>query len=214
MKRFDAAKRRLSEALAPSQRAALAAAMLNDVLDAIARSRAVARTVLVSGEPAAARIADGLGAEVIDDPTDDGHSRAAAAGVAAALAAGAETAALLPGDCPLLDPAELDRALSLAPPGSVGVIPDRHRTGTNGLILRPPDAIEPAFGPDSCGRHLRLAGERGLAAAVVSLPSLALDLDTGEDLEALRSALAGRAALAPATAAALSELVVPDLGRR
>lgn len=203
VKRFDAAKRRLSDALPDGPRAALAAAMLADVLRAIVRSAAVGETIVVSGEPTVATIVEEVGAILLDDPEDAGHSRAAALGVEAALLAGAEVAAVLPGDCPLLDPGELDRAIAQAPPASVGVIPDRHRTGTNGLILRPPDAIEPSFGPGSCERHLRMAADRGLAAAVLALPSLALDLDTAEDLEALRSALGSRPEPAPATAAAL-----------
>ncbi len=206
VKRFDAAKQRLSDALAAGPRAALAAAMLADVLSSIARSPRVNKTIVVSGEPAVAAIAAEVGACLLDDPDDAGHSRAAAIGVDAALLAGAEVAALLPGDCPLLDSGELDRAIAQAPPASVGVIPDRHRTGTNGLILRPPDAIEPSFGPGSCERHLRTAGERGLAAAVLALPSLALDLNTAEDLEALGAALGRERRSAPATAAALAAI--------
>jgi 2-phospho-L-lactate guanylyltransferase len=211
VKRFADAKGRLSEALGPAERASLAAAMLVDVLAAIARAETIARTIVVSDEPEARRIADGLGVAVLADPPQSGHSPAATAGVTSALARGAERAALLPGDCPLLDPSELDGAVAAAAPDSVGVIADRHGTGTNGLILRPPDAIEPSFGPGSCERHLRIARRRGLDAAVLELPSLALDLDTGDDLKALVGALAGRAALAPATAGALDGLT-PEAG--
>ncbi len=68
---------------------------------------------------------------------------------------------------------------------SVLVVPDRHGTGTNALLLTPPDSIPPSFGPGSCERHLALAQARGVKAEVVRLPSLALDVDTPEDLEAL-----------------------------
>ena len=102
----------------------------------------------------------------------------------------------IPGDCPALDPAELD-ALLRAPrradaAARVVIVPDRHGTGTNGLLLTPPDAIEPSFGPGSCERHRALAHAAGAACRVERPPSLLLDIDTGADLAALRERLAGR----------------------
>ena len=85
-------------------------------------------------------------------------------------------------------------------------MPDRHGTGTNALLMCPADAIGPAFGPDSRNRHVERARRRELEAVVEEVPSLALDLDTAEDLEALREALADEPTLAPETARALAEL--------
>ena len=203
VKRFGAAKSRLSDALSPAARADLAAAMLADVLAALARSEEIDRVLVVSGEPRAEAAAREAGVELLADPDDRGHSEAALIGVAAAMADGAGCAALLPGDCPLLAPTELDEALGGVETGTVGVIPDRHGSGTNGLLLAPPDAISPSFGPGSCERHLQLARAAGLVARVVEVPSLALDLDTGSDLEQLRRVLRPDPARAPATAAAL-----------
>ena len=45
----------------------------------------------------------------------------------------------------------------------VVIVPDRHGTGTNGLLLAPPDAIAPSFGPGSCERHRALARAAGVA---------------------------------------------------
>lgn len=212
VKRFGGAKQRLAEALTSADRAGLAAAMLQDVLAAIGRSERVARMLVVSGEPQAERIARAAGAALLDDPADRGHSEAAAIGVAAELERGTDAVALLPGDCPLLDPAELDAALATLGPQTVAVIPDRHGTGTNGLLLRPPDAIAPAFGPGSCARHLRAAERAGHRAETAPLPSLGLDLDTGEDLAALRAAIDAAPADAPATARALARLTRPERG--
>ena len=85
--------------------------------------------------------------EVFRDPQDVGHSEAATLGIVRAKALGAACVALLPGDCPLLEPAELDAALERMRSGRVAIVPDRHGTGTNALLLSPPDAIGPAFGP-------------------------------------------------------------------
>jgi 2-phospho-L-lactate guanylyltransferase len=203
VKRFGAAKQRLGLGLDEERRHELVAAMLRDVLAAVGAARMIERTIVVTGEPPAVEIATSAGAEVLPDPDDAGHSEAASLGVEAALSAGATRAVLLPGDCPLLDPRELDRALTGVPSRYVAVVPDRHGTGTNALILSPPDAIGPAFGEGSCERHVAAARAAGIPHAVERLESLALDLDTPADLIALTRVLEGGDGRAPNTARAL-----------
>lgn len=213
VKRFGAAKQRLSDALGPNDRAALSEAMIADVLAALQRSKLLERVIVVSGEPRVAALSRRLDLTLLDDATDSSHSEAAAAGVREASAAGAECVALVPGDCPLLDPLELDAAISGLGERSVTVIPDRHGSGTNGLLLRPPGLIGPAFGPGSRERHLRLAEQAGASGAVVELRSLALDLDTAGDLSELLVALESGALAGSETARALSRIAtVPTNG--
>ncbi len=190
VKRFAAAKQRLAAGIDDERRRALVTAMLEDTLEAIAASRSVERTILVSGEPRAEEIAAAAGCEVVPDPADAGHVDAALAGIARAEVEGAECVVLLPGDCPLLDPRELDRLLTGLPESYVAIVPDRHGTGTNALVLKPPGAVRPAFGEGSCARHVSAAREAGVPFAVEELPSLALDLDTPADVVALTRALA------------------------
>jgi 2-phospho-L-lactate guanylyltransferase len=212
VKRFSRAKTRLADAIGPQARAALLRAMLEDVLRAIGRSAAVERVIVVTGEGRAERIALQAARrittplEVLQDPSDPGHSEAATLGIVRAKALGAECVALLPGDCPLLEPGELDAALERMEPGRVAVIPDRRATGTNGLLMAPPDAIGPAFGEDSCERHLDRATRAGWSVGREDLESLALDLDTPDDLADLRDLLADEPARAPHTATALGEM--------
>src|SRR6202035_532265 len=154
-----------------------------------------------------------------------GQSAAVQIGVRRALTEGIERALCIPGDCPALDPAELDglpgdpnnhRADRGAGDGSKRVlptsgggareaviIPDRHGTGTNGLLLTPPDAIEPSFGPDSCERHVSLARAAGARCEIERPASLLLDLDTGADLAALQDHLGVTRAAAVRTRAVL-----------
>jgi 2-phospho-L-lactate guanylyltransferase len=212
VKRFGHAKQRLLDAIDRPARAALVKAMLADVLAAVSEAENVERIIVVSGEGRAERIAVAHARrtttplEVLVDPDDAGHSRAATLGIIRALSHGAECSALLPGDCPLLDPAELDAALARMEAGRVAVVPDRHGAGTNALLLAPADAIGPAFGEGSRERHADRAQRAGHEVAVEEIPSLALDLDSPADLEALATALAGDAGRAPATAAALAEI--------
>ena len=105
---------------------------------------------------------------------------------------------LVPGDCPALDPAQLTALLqSVEPAPSVVLVPDRHGTGTNGLMLHPPTAIEPSFGPGSRERHTALAEEAGASLRVEEMPSLVLDVDTPDDLAAMREVLERPAAARP-----------------
>jgi len=204
VKRFAGAKRRLAAGIEGERREALVAAMLEDTLDAIAEARSIERTIVVSGDPQAQEIVAASTAEVLPDPADEGHVIAALAGIARAEADRAECVVLLPGDCPLLDPRELDSLLTGLPARFVAVVPDRHGTGTNALALAPPGAIRPDFGEGSCARHAAAAGEAGVPYAIEELPSLGLDLDTPADLVALTRVLdEGGASRARRTAKAL-----------
>jgi 2-phospho-L-lactate/phosphoenolpyruvate guanylyltransferase len=203
VKRFAAAKQRLAVGIDNERRAAVVTAMLEDVLEAVAAARSVERTIVVTGEPRAAELALAAGAEVIADPDENGHSGAALAGVARAQELGTRCVALLPGDCPLLEPRELERLLTGLPERFVAIVPDRHGTGTNALVLAPPDAIRPAFGEGSCARHIALTRDAGIPYAIEDLPSLALDLDTPADVVALTLALETGPGRARRTAKAL-----------
>jgi 2-phospho-L-lactate guanylyltransferase len=203
VKRFDAAKQRLAAGIDDERRRELAAAMVADVLEAIGQARNIERTIVVSGDPIAQEIAAAAAAGVVPDPSDAGHVEAALAGIARAEAEGASCVVLLPGDCPLLDPRELDRLLTGTPERYVAVVPDRHGTGTNALALSPPGAIVPAFGEGSCARHLAAAREADIPCGVEELASLGLDLDTPADIVALTRELAARPGRAPRTAKAL-----------
>jgi len=203
VKRFGAAKQRLAAGIDDERRRELVAAMLADVLEAIGAARQVDRAFVVSDEPRARELAVAAGAEVVPDPGEDGHRGAARAGIDAAVAAGATRVVLVPVDCPLLDPRELDRLLTGMPHPYVAVVPDRHGEGTNALALSPPDAIPPSFGEGSRARHVALAREAGIPYGVEELPSLALDLDTPADVVALTRELTARPGRARRTARVL-----------
>jgi 2-phospho-L-lactate guanylyltransferase len=203
VKRFDAAKQRLAAGIDEERRRELAAAMVADVLDAIGEARSIERLIVVTGDPIAQELAAKAGAEVVPDPEDAGHVEAARAGIARAEAEGAERVALLAGDCPLLDPRELDRLLTGVPGIYVGIVPDRHGTGTNALLLSPPDAIVPAFGEGSRARHVEAARQAGIPFGIEELPSIELDLDTPADVIALQRQLERHPKRARRTAKAL-----------
>jgi 2-phospho-L-lactate guanylyltransferase len=69
------------------------------------------------------------------------------------------------------------------------IVPDRHGTGTNALLITPPGVFEPSFGEGSHDRHQELARAAGVVAETVAVPTLGLDLDTPEDMAAIEARL-------------------------
>ncbi len=203
VKSFARAKQRLGDALA--DRSGLAEAMLADVLAVLGRTPGLDELIVVTAEPRAARVARAAAAHVVDDPEEAGQSAAARRGVAVALDRGADRVLMVPGDCPALDPGEL--AALLARKAAVVIVPDRHGQGTNALLLSPPYVLAPAFGPGSFARHCARASTVRAGVRVCEVPSLGLDVDTPEDLEALRAALAARPHDAPRTRALLEPAI-------
>jgi 2-phospho-L-lactate guanylyltransferase len=86
------------------------------------------------------------------------------------------------------------------------IVPDRHGTGTNALLISPPDAFTPGFGPGSRERHEQRAAAAGVSSETVTVSSLALDVDTPEDLETVERTLAARHGGAAHTRGMLAQL--------
>jgi 2-phospho-L-lactate/phosphoenolpyruvate guanylyltransferase len=207
IKSFAQAKQRLRDDLSPHDRRALVEAMFADTLVALGRVPSLERIVVVSGDRVAQRIAGGYGASVVEDD-ERGHNTAAANGIRVLLEDQIERALLVPGDCPLLSKDDLNTLLN-HPAGerSALIVPDRHGTGTNALLLTPPDVLTPSFGPDSRRRHAADASAAGIPAEVVELDPLALDVDTPDDLEELRRTLASTHGGAAHTRGMLTQLM-------
>ena len=210
VKSFPRAKQRLGAAVGGGDRRELAAAMVRDVLAALTAVPELDGVLVVTAEPLAAAAAGDAGAVVVDDPEEAGQSAATLLGIDAAVARGAERVLLVPGDCPALVPAEVSGLLARDDPApSVVIVPDRHGSGTNALLLTPPGVIGPSFGAGSFARHAAQARAAGATVKVAALPSLGLDVDTPDDLAALRAALeqGGRDGYATRTRAVLDRLV-------
>ena len=184
----DAAKARLAPALSAEERAALARRLFRGTVQATLACAALAGAIVVSASPELRALAVELGAHAYPDPPShhaDALNAAVAFGCARAAALGAAAALVLPADLPFLTPAVIMAFLDQAGDAAVAVAPDRASVGTNALLLRPPQVLAPTFGPASCDRHRAAARARGLSAAIVRLPALALDLDTPDDLALL-----------------------------
>ena len=197
VKSFAHAKQRLGDALGGAERAALAEAMVEDVLDELAGA-GLGPVIVVSREPRPRR------PDVVPvvDEREEGQSAAAMLGLARARALECDRALLVPGDCPLIEGGELRGLAARAESVDVAIVPDRHGTGTNALALTTDGRFEPRFGPGSRARHEEQARAKGLAFEVVQVPCLELDVDTGSDAAALMAELERHPGRAPRTRAA------------
>ncbi len=181
------AKQRLVPALGAAERAALAAAMLEDVLTALAAAR-LDRVWVVTREPAVDVVARARGAEPLAEDANRGHTAAVARAQAEAVRLGARVFLTIPGDVPCVTAEEIHRLLDAAAPGQPAFVPSRSGLGTNGVALAPPDAMPLTFGEPSFERHLATARARGLEPRVLALQGLGLDVDAPSDLAALLAA--------------------------
>jgi 2-phospho-L-lactate guanylyltransferase len=205
IKRFEAAKQRLGDELGAGTRAALAAAMFADVLSSLQHAESLEAIIVISGEPQVHDIASESGLIAISDHHDKGQSHAVRSGLARAAALGCDRAIMVSGDCPLLDPAELDKLITDAT-ADVVIVPDRHQSGTNGLIINPSGPFEPQFGPDSLARHSQQAERRELSMAIAPIGSMAIDIDTPDDLAELARRLKDSHGSAPRTRGVLRQI--------
>ena len=205
VKELTVANGRLDDLLSADERHRIAEALFLDLIVKLPRSRCIDDVLIVTADESIARQARWFGAKVLLQEADEGHSEAAVAGARAALADGAQRVAMLPVDCPMLDPEEIDAHIGRSP-RTVLIVPDRHGTGTNGLFLSPPDIFAPAFGPDSCARHVSRARAAGISFALERIESMDIDLDTPEDYSLLRDRLLLDPQPAPKTAQVLWEL--------
>src|SRR3954469_803150 len=196
VKTFGRAKQRLTGGF--GDRPGLAAAMVADVLDALDAVPELDGVIVVTAPAVSAR----TDVQIVHDPVEAGQSAAASRGIAAALERGFERVLLVPGDCPSLAPGEVSALL--ASDGDVVIVPDRHGTGTNALVLTPPDVMAPAFGEGSFARHRALARAAGVQPRVAEVASLGLDVDTPHALAALRRS----PGIGPRTRALLEEAAV------
>jgi len=184
---LSGAKSRLGEPLDPEERADLILAMLRRTVTAALASRSLDGVAVVSQDADLLEQARTMGAASLlqeSDGLNEGlaETRDSACAEATALL-------VLPADLPAVSAAAIDRlaeaageAASRAPDRPVVVlVSDRHGTGTNALLVAPPDTIPFRFGEGSRAAHAAEAASAGATYVELGGP-LSFDVDTPEDL--------------------------------
>jgi len=167
VKNLADAKQRLSSILSPEERFALARAMCEDVLQALARWQSRPSVTVVTSDSFARDLAARFSFEVV---ADDNSGETSAINMATAFCRerGAENTLVVPADIPLIDSSELQEIVDCAPHsrGGAVLVPDAARRGT--------------------------AKATGLPCVVLELPGIARDIDRPEDLRELAASTGDR----------------------
>jgi 2-phospho-L-lactate/phosphoenolpyruvate guanylyltransferase len=194
VKNLSSAKQRLSPILSPEERFALAQAMCEDVLQALADWANRLPVAVVTSDPFARALATRFNFGVIADEENGGETSAIAMATAVCSERGARSTLVIPADIPLLEIADLQKIADSAPPQGAVLVTDAARRGTNAAWRSPADLFPLHFGSDSFLPHLASAKATGLPCVVLDLPSLARDVDRPEDLREVAAASGDRRA--------------------
>lgn len=197
---LEDAKTRLGGALDAEERLELVMTMAIRTLSATRDAAGLSGTVLVTADPAAARLAERFDATTVVQRLP-GLNAALREARSVALGAGASATLIVPIDLPAVSAEALDGVLARAGDaaraetraetslaarptparGIVVLVPDRHGTGTNVLLTSPPGLIDPAFGEGSHEAHAAAAQNADAIYLELDGP-LAMDIDTSDDL--------------------------------
>jgi 2-phospho-L-lactate guanylyltransferase len=201
-KALTRAKGRLE--LDPRSRRSLATAMLRDTVAAVRATMGVTRLLVLWDDPADAAAltsAEALGTtgRCLNEALEDGaqHARRTSPGAGIAV---------VPGDLPALDPAELARCLAVAAGHDRAFLPDADGTGTTVLTAGPGVDLAPRYGRSSTLAH---AASGAHLIDPTALPSVRADVDDVGSLARAVDLGCGEHTLAACAAAGLLPELVP-----
>jgi 2-phospho-L-lactate guanylyltransferase len=189
---LDGAKSRLGETLDAEERRDLVTRMIRRTVEAAVATPGVAETIVVTPDDEVRGLALAAGGRPIKQRSQ-GLNRGLREAREEAVAGGADAVLVLPIDLPQVSPTAIGAVLAPLDDAErplVVVVSDRHRRGTNALLVAPPDAIEFGFGGDSRAAHAACAEEVGARFVELDGP-LSLDLDTPDDLLLVQEAVPG-----------------------
>ncbi len=188
VKTLASGKSRLSGHLTPGQRVALTEDTLRRLLHILRANPRIEKIAVVTRDAAVIQWLRGRGVSLLPEADDSRDSRdglnTALRGARAALP-GARALLVLPADLVAVTAHDIAAMIALADSDApcVVIAPDRLDHGTNALLLRPPGAIDFAFGERSAARHADAASHAGATVRWYRSDSIALDLDAPEDYE-------------------------------
>lgn len=175
-------KSRLSNALDLERRIQLTRESLRRVVHALQNARGVAEIVLISVDEAVAEWAENWRVTFL---REEKRGLNEALRQARQHFAAAPAILILHSDLAAVSVNDIEAMIALcsATPAGVVIAPDRHGHGTNALLLKPPNAIDFAFGSNSAQHHFTQAEAQGIQVALFHSQSISLDLDSPDDLE-------------------------------
>lgn len=180
------AKTRLAGVLTPSERRALAQAMVEDVLTVLITVDELEGVLLVSDDPAAQMLARHYGVDLVEERQLGcrGLNEAVAAGVACLLERGVKDVMVLHTDLPLLAGTDIQAALEAYAQTDTDLLiaPDGAGEGTNLMIFPAGDPPQFQYGEGSCPAHQADAIARGQRVGLIHRANLQCDVDSAADV--------------------------------
>ncbi len=177
-------KSRLAGILTRSERVDLNRQLLTHTLDTLRTVPEIEQVLVISRDPEALALAREFGARTVQEKRTSHLNDALIRATFVARKYSTAGVLVLPADLPLVTPEDIKMMMALAvDPPVVVIAPDRHREGTNALLISPAGLIEYNFGPGSFRKHCDLVRSAGARLEVCDQSSLALDIDHPEDLD-------------------------------
>ena len=142
--------------------------------------------VVVTRDAEAVAIAQRYGARILSEPENRGQTSAVSLAAETLRGEGAAGMLAVPGDIPMITPAEILTVLAAheAAP-SVTIVPAWDERGSNCMVCSPPGVIPFSFGNDSFQPHQTAARAAGIQPRIVPLPGIGLDIDNPVELRML-----------------------------
>ncbi|MCP4423587.1 MAG: 2-phospho-L-lactate guanylyltransferase [Chloroflexi bacterium] len=182
VKPLHESKRRLAHILSADERAALIQRFLAHTLTVLNQAKAIDRILAVSGDEWVLDTARNAGADVLVETAVSGLNSAVTQAVKFAEEGGATAVLILPADLPFIQTEDVAIMVTAGANSSRTVIcSDDIGSGTNALLISPPNGFTFHYGANSFQHHLQEAAQHGLVSHIVHAPGLKFDLDTEED---------------------------------
>jgi len=192
VKALHEGKSRLADLLTVAERVRLTSDILGHMLGVLNDLPQIARTLVVSRDPAALKLARRQGVQTFAESGGSNLNDALTRAAHIAAANQARAVLVLPADLPFLRAADV--AAMLAPATEmigarsdvvtrrmIAICPDRAEDGSNALLVAPPVGFQFQYGPGSFRRHQTEAHRLGMEVHVVDARGIRFDLDTEAD---------------------------------
>ena len=190
VKGFDRGKSRLSDVLAPRERAAFSRELFEHVVRVLRDSPSIDGIAMVSDSQEAREHAERLGAVALEDAEgNQGLADVVDAALGDLEARGASSVLICMSDLPELATEDVESVGRQLEEADVVLVPDLLQQGTNVIAVKPPTVLPSCLGhDDSLQRHRNLARDLGLTVSVQLRSGISFDVDHPRDLARLRRA--------------------------
>lgn len=193
VKYLHSAKQRLKDVLSDVERISLIKKLLINNLLVLREQFPDANILVVTPDKSVELIARRFGAKVLLEERQQGLNLAIEAATKWSLEKGFRTQVVISPDIANLDMQELQQLLDQSAKSQLVCICVAKDKGTNALLSTPPNAINYAYGAFSSEKMKTIAEDKGVPCKMMFLPSIALDIDTPDDL--FNSSLLGSSSL-------------------